>query len=181
MLGCGGVGKEHKTCPFAQGETQSWTVASVSGTFDSASTAGFWKNFTYIKDAKIPMTGPVLCAPEPKGSDQWHVSFFVPHTLHPSPETIPAPREKSVAIASLPATGVVVAVVSFGGKAGYREFKEAEEKLRAACSAAGVPLVDRDDASAPFRCAYAQYDAPFELFSRRNEVWLQVDEEKWTA
>ena len=160
-----------------QGLNEAWTVAIESGGFDAATSDGFQANFEYIEGAnepktKIPMTSPVLARPHNTSDTQWQISFFVPTSLYPTFGSIPSPTG-AVTIESVPTTGVRVATSYFPGFATHADFLATEAALRVALAAANVPVVDANS-GAPFARVYAQYDSPFTLFNRHNEVWLQL-------
>ncbi len=136
--------------------------------FSDGEQQGFQANFNFISgqnsaNRKIPMTAPVIL--RRNGTAGWLNSFFVPASLFPANTKVPtSPQVKIVAMESLK-----VVTAEFGGFATYDQFQDVESKLRTALQEAG--LTEVTDA---FHVMYAQYDSPFALFNRHNEVWIHV-------
>lgn len=155
------------------GAQQAFSNAAITAaSFDEAQGAGFQANFRYIEGAneagiKIPMTGPVLT--RSNDTYHWDISFFVPASLYPTLASIPAPTPSSnVTIVPVPRL-IPFAVAEFGGFATETDFLAAEASLRAALARDGVQTVD--DA---WGVAWAQYDSPYTVFNRHNEVWVHI-------
>jgi SOUL heme-binding protein len=163
---------------YGAGLPQAWSTAAVVGSFSDATQEGFQANFDYIEGAnsasvKIPMTAPVLARPTNTSDVAWRISFFTPTSLYPLPQSIPAPTSSDVTLDIVPANGVLVATTYFPGFATYDDFLNAEISLRGALLHANLTPVDANG-GADFARVYVQYDSPFSLFNRHNEVWLQL-------
>eukprot|EP01138_Halocafeteria_seosinensis_P012448 gb/GECG01012720.1/.p1 GENE.gb/GECG01012720.1/~~gb/GECG01012720.1/.p1 ORF type:complete len:219 (+),score=27.18 gb/GECG01012720.1/:1-657(+) len=147
-----------------------WTVARVqTESFDNAESTGFHKNFNYISgknsmNKEIPMTSPVLA--RTNDSTNWKISFFVPSSLFSDRSEIPTSNEISIESGS----NLKMAATEFGGFANKTDFINYSAQLKDVLRKAGHKLVEGSDWSE----AWAQYDSPFTLFGRHNEVWLQV-------
>eukprot|EP00245_Coleochaete_scutata_P005556 TRINITY_DN19208_c0_g1_i1.p1 TRINITY_DN19208_c0_g1~~TRINITY_DN19208_c0_g1_i1.p1 ORF type:complete len:252 (-),score=53.64 TRINITY_DN19208_c0_g1_i1:833-1588(-) len=160
-------------------ETEPGTLLDVS--FNSASTKGFYRLFNYIQGAneeskKIPMTAPVLTSIIPSAgpfcSSSFTVKFFVPYKV--ARTTIPKPNKDL----QLEVTGWksrCVAVHRFGGFA--QDSNVGEEAAELAASLAGTHwenLTKLERTSGEEVYGVAQYNAPFEFFDRRNEIWVHI-------
>ena len=110
------------------------------------------------------MTAPVAVdiAPGqgPTCGANFTVSFYVPQG--PAP---PAPTSPQVFIMPLPVRDVYVA--SFGGWADQGKVLKKAAALSLALAADGVDADSQQDGF-----TVAQYDSPFRLADRHNEIWL---------
>ena len=131
---------------------------------------GFNRLFAYIgganaAGAKVPMTAPVAVdvAPGagPTCGSNFTVSFFVPQGAAPAP----APTSAEVFFTQLPVRDVYVA--SFGGWANQQKVIAKAAALSQALAEAGVSVDAQDEGF-----TVAQYDSPFRLADRHNEIWL---------
>ena len=131
---------------------------------------GFNRLFAYIgganaAGAKIPMTAPVAVdvAPGagPTCGSNFTVSFFVP----PSGGAAPAPTSPQVFFTPLSVRDVYVA--AFGGWADQAKVVKKAAALSQALADAGVAVDAQQEGF-----TVAQYDSPFRLADRHNEVWL---------
>jgi hypothetical protein len=149
---------------------ENWTQVSIpSSSFSDGERQGFQANFKYISgdnsaNQKIPMTSPVIL--RRNSTSGWLNSFFVPASLFPAGTKVPV----SSTVQVVPMEGLKVVTTEFGGFATYDLFVAAESSLRIALKEAG--LTEVTDA---FHVMYAQYDSPFTLFNRHNEVWIHVE------
>lgn len=139
-----------------------------SSKFSDGEQQGFQANFGFISgqnsaSRKIPMTSPVIL--RANGTTGWLNSFFVPASLFPAGSKVPTSPQVQI----VPMESLKVVTAEFGGFATYELFQATESKLRAALQEAG--LTEVKDA---FHVMYAQYDSPFTLFNRHNEVWIHV-------
>lgn len=155
--------------PWLPQHPQFWTQANIgNSTFRDAETQGFQENFDFISGEnsagrKIPMTAPVLM--RPNGEEGWFNDFFVPASLFNNKDSIPT----SPVVGITPMKNLLVATTGFGGFATEAEFQTTTVALLKAVAEAGYDVVP--DA---FEQVWAQYDSPFTLFNRHNEVWVHV-------
>ena len=138
-------------------------------------------NYIFANDRdgeKIAMTAPVTSAPaeagadaavaspvtsEPAGQGRWRVAFIMPQDW--SMETLPAPRDDSVALREVPARRV--AVIRFNGLMGEDRIEDKLAELQAFLREHG-----HEPASAP---TYAAYNPPWIPGPfRRNEIWIEI-------
>ena len=114
---------------------------------------------------KIPMTAPVA---QRKDGDRWTVSFTMPEGE--SLASLPTPDDPRVQLRMR--SPETVAVVRFSG----RWTSDRMEQRAAALREWVVSRRLRTSGAAEVN----RYDPPFmPWFMRRNEVWLNVDEESW--
>ena len=111
------------------------------------------------------MTAPVAVdvAPGagPTCGSNFSVSFFVPQSATPAP----APTSAEVFFTHLPVRDVYVA--SCGGWANQQKVIAKAAALSQALTEAGVSVDAQDEGF-----TVAQYDSPFRLADRHNEIWL---------
>lgn len=155
----------------------------VSGSVDSASTAGFRLIADYIfgnnttrtgANEKISMTAPVSIEPESEkismtapvsmrqADGQWLVHFVMPSQYNL--ETLPKPNNPEVTIREVPETNY--AVVRFAGFA--------DEKKTAKKTADLLAWLDRKGIIPNGEPELARYNPPWTLpFLRRNEILVE--------
>lgn len=159
---------------YAGANLEFFTVAQAqSADFSTAEQEGFQTNFAYIsggnsQSAKIPMTAPVFM----RTTDffNWKIGFYVPASIYPNETSIPT--SPSIAIEQFgeaPPTGLVMAVYEFPGYASLSDFQTGEATLKASLAQANITVVADD-----WAVVYAQYDSPFSIFNRHNEVLIHV-------
>ena len=73
-------------------------------------------------------------------------------------------------IDGFPTSGILLAVIEFGGFASEKDFTTSAATLRAALQKDRRNIVE----GGPFSEAWAGYNAPNVVFNRHNEVWIQV-------
>ena len=164
-------------------EAAQWVSTAFHGNavteFGVASQEGFMRLFDYISGrgnvnhTNVPMTAPVLNTVKPgaePNDGKFKVSFFVPYYLQPynngGRTTAPAPTHPDVFLDSQPAR--VVAVRSYGGfdRSWASDVMPRFEQLALAMDAFGLSFGERVE-------YVAQYDSPFHIFNRHNEVWFE--------
>lgn len=149
---------------------------TVDGDFDASGSAAFRILARYIfggnqSKESMAMTIPVTRerldatgrAATETGAGRWSWTFVMPskHTLG----TLPRPVDARIVLREVPPS--LVAVIRFSGRSSTANFREHEEKLRAAMAKAGLTP------SGPLR--FAVYDAPFKpWFMRRNEILAPI-------
>ncbi|KAK9714302.1 hypothetical protein RND81_06G085000 [Saponaria officinalis] len=141
--------------------------------FHQATKFGFHRLFQYIQGAnlnfsRIPMTKPVLTSivpgSGPLNSSAYSVRFYLPLKFQDDPP-VPLPE---IHLKPVRWAGHCVAVSKFSGFARDRNVVKEAEKLVA--SLARSSWVNSTSAY-----SVAQYDSPFKLIGRVNEVWVDVD------
>ena len=145
-----------------------WVGTTSTGTSYSVEVGKtFRKLFAYIEGAnregtKVPMAVPVASKIVPLGTGQSNFTtlFFVPFDYQAS---TPIPTDPTVAIVELPA--ITAYVKSFGGFMHDEQVKENIEKLRLGLDKDGLTYIT------DFYFV-ADYDSPYRLIDRHNEVWL---------
>jgi DNA gyrase inhibitor GyrI len=153
----------------------------VSGDFEDAGNSAFRRLFKYIdgnnvtqeeiamtapvsqeRSEKIAMTSPVGQQPAPGG---WAVSFMMPASY--TIETIPEPKDDSVAIREMPAYRA--AAIRYSGFWSEKNYQEHLAELNAWLDANGYQRAGEP--------VWARYDAPFKpWFLRRNEILIPVED-----
>ena len=151
----------------------------VSGEFEDAGDSAFRRLFRYIdgnnvsqeeiamtapvsqgRSEKIAMTSPVGQQSAPGG---WAVSFMMPASY--TMETIPEPKDDSVAIRQIPAYRA--AAIRYSGFWSEKNYQEHLAELNA--------WLDARDYRRSGEPVWARYDAPFKpWFMRRNEILIAV-------
>ena len=153
----------------------------VSGEFEDAGDSAFRRLFRYIdgnnvsqeeiamtapvsqgRSEKIAMTSPVGQQSAPGG---WAVSFMMPASY--TMETIPEPKDDSVAIREIPAYRA--AAIRYSGFWSEKNYQEHLAELNA--------WLDARDYRRAGEPVWARYDAPFKpWFMRRNEILIPVED-----
>jgi hypothetical protein len=151
-----------------------WATVNVTGVdYAVAQNEAFDVLFKYISGAnvnkqKIEMTAPVrdqvFPGAGPFCASSFLISFFVPFSLQANP--VP-PTDPRVVIETTPET--TYAVYTFGGFAkNYTStIVPNAVKLVDAVQAKGINVT-----TTPI--IVSQYDSPFTIINRHNEIWLQV-------
>ena len=118
------------------------------------------------RNEKIGMTIPVTTHSAPSG--EWTVSFMMPDRYNV--DTLPNPNTEGIEVTTR--EPVHMASIRFSGRisgtAGDRNFRRAEEKLRAALESADIIPTGG--------AVYAVYNGPYTPpFFRRNEVLIPIE------
>lgn len=152
-----------------------WVSTNVTGiNYTEAGQEGFNRLFQYIQGAneqqvKIPMSSPVLTeiAPGagPNCESGFIVSFFMDFEFQKSP---PVPTASDVYIRYTPEMQIITQ--TFGGFADKFDSKVIEN-LQDAFKWASDNNYDVSQTT----YTIAQYDSPFTILNRHNEVWLYVE------
>lgn len=155
-----------------------WMSAPVQDpSFGKATRNGFHRLFQYIQGAnlnwsRIAMTAPVLTSIVPGAgplhSSSYLVQFYLPLKFQASPP-LPLPELK---LKPCGWEAHCVAVRKFSGFA--RDDKVIKEAEKLATSLSKFPLAN-STSEGGYAYAIAQYDSPFRLIGRVNEVWVDVD------
>ena len=140
------------------------TVKLSSGDYDNASGKGFSILAGYIigeneKNESIAMTSPVAMSLE----DSMTMMFMVPKQY--SVETLPKPNRSDINFEQIPAK--TVASISFGGWSDNQKIEKYRNELVSKLDAEGIAYTDK--------FYFLGYNAPFEVFNRRNEVIVELE------
>lgn len=132
--------------------------------YKAASSRGFSILAGYIfggndTNEKIAMTSPVAMSLE----DSMTVMFMVPKDL--KKENLPKPNETQIVFREEPAK--TVAAISFKGWADSEKIEAYKNKLIAALDAEGIAYANR--------FYFLGYNPPYELFNRKNEVIVELE------
>ncbi len=113
------------------------------------------------KKEKIAMTSPVAMSLE----DSMTMMFMVPKKF--DKESLPKPNESQIKFREEPAK--TVAAITFGGWANEAEILKYKQKLIAALDNNGIKYTNR--------FYFLGYNPPFEVFNRKNEVIVELENE----
>lgn len=106
----------------------------------------------------IAMTSPVSMSLE----DSMTMMFMVPKSI--KKEALPAPNQSGITFTVEPAKKM--AVVTFGGWANAAKIERYKTTLTKALDQAGIPYTNR--------FYFFGYNAPYEVFNRKNEVVVEL-------
>ncbi|XP_021762881.1 heme-binding protein 2-like [Chenopodium quinoa] len=156
-----------------------WMSAPVNHlSFHQATKLGFHRLFQYIQGAnlnfsRIPMTKPVLTSIVPGAgplhSSSYVVRFYLPVKFQATPP-LPLP-ELNLKPVSWPSH--CVAVRKFSGFAGDSNVVTEAEKLATILGRSQWANLTSSDNKIAY--SIAQYNSPFRIFNRVNEVWVNVE------
>ena len=132
-------------------------------TYKKSANTGFRRIAGYIfggnqQKKEIAMTAPVFM----EMGDSTKMSFVMPSQY--SLNDLPTPNAKEVNIVKI--APKKYAVLRFSGFASDKKIKKQSEKL--------LDLLKQNNIETQGNIAYMGYNAPWELFGRRNEVAVQV-------
>ncbi|KAG9449816.1 hypothetical protein H6P81_009781 [Aristolochia fimbriata] len=156
-----------------------WMSAPVRGiSFEKATGEGFHRLFQYIQGAnlnfsRIAMTAPVLTSIVPDAgplhSSAYLIRFYLPLKFQATPP-LPLPE---LHLHSNNWASHCIAIRKFSGFAKDSNIVEEAEKL--AVSLSRSPWANATASGG--KCAYsiAQYNSPFRIIGRVNEVWVNID------
>ena len=158
-----------------------WSSTDILSTnINDAGDEGFSILFDYISGANsesmtIDMTTPVLIKVQPgqgpNCNSTFTVSFYVPYKYQTA-EGPPAPTDKRVYIQEIP--DLYVGVSEFDGYAVQKLVLEKSVELSKEISASNDISCDVSTDN----YYLAQYDPPFRITNRHNEVWLPIVDNK---
>ena len=131
--------------------------------YKNSSSKGFSILAGYIfgnneRNEKISMTSPVTMSLE----DSMTMMFMVPKEL--KKEMLPKPDQSLIEFKQEPAK--TVAVINFNGWANDKKIEKFKQKLKSALDAEGITYSDR--------FYFLGYNAPYEIFNRKNEVIVEL-------
>ena len=158
------VNKEYDQFEVRRYEATLFSSVKLSGTtYKENSSEGFSVLAGYIfgnneRSEKIAMTSPVAMTLE----DSSTMLFMVPNKFNK--ETLPQPNESKIKFHNEPAK--TVAAIQFKGWASDKKIENYKQKLIAALDNEGISHTDR--------FYFFGYNAPYEVFNRKNEVIVEL-------
>ena len=158
------INKKFNTFEIRSYEETLFTSVKLSTTgYKNSSSKGFSILAGYIfggneRNEKISMTSPVAMTLE----DSMTMMFMVPKDL--KKEMLPKPNQSLIEFKEEPAK--TVAAISFSGWANDKKIEKYKQKLKSALDAEGIAYTDR--------FYFLGYNAPYEVFNRKNEVIVEL-------
>jgi hypothetical protein len=158
------VNKEYDQFEVRRYESTLFSSVKLSGTtYKEASSEGFSVLAGYIfgnneRSEKIAMTSPVAMTLE----DSMTMLFMVPKEFNI--ETLPEPNQSQIKFQNEPAK--TVAALQFKGWANDNKIEKYKQKLIAA--------LDKEGISHTNKFYFLGYNAPYEVFNRKNEVIVEL-------
>ena len=139
------------------------SVTLTSKGYKNTSSQGFSILAGYIfgkndRKEKISMTSPVSMSLD----DSTTMMFMIPKKLNK--ETLPKPEQSGIEFKEEPAK--LLAAISFGGWANDVKIEKYKQELKAALDAQGITYSNK--------FYFFGYNAPFEVFNRKNEVLVEL-------
>lgn len=139
------------------------SVTLTSKGYKNTSSQGFSILAGYIfgkndRKEKISMTSPVSMSLD----DSTTMMFMVPKKLNK--ETLPKPEQSGIEFKEEPAK--LLAAISFGGWTDDAKIEKYKQELKAALDAQGITYSNK--------FYFFGYNAPFEVFNRKNEVLVEL-------
>ncbi|SHG38868.1 SOUL heme-binding protein [Flavobacterium segetis] len=159
--------KKYKDFEIRSYEATLFTAVNMSGNkYKESSRKGFSVLAGYIfggnkKNEKIAMTSPVAMSL----GDSTTMMFMVPKKFNK--ETLPQPNESQIKFTEEPAK--TVAAIGFGGWADDEKIEKYKQELITALQKEGIKYTNR--------FYYLGYNAPFEVFNRKNEIIVELDDD----
>jgi len=161
------VNKKYDGFEIRDYEASLFTSVQLSGNaYKDASSKGFSILAGYIfggneKNEKIAMTSPVAMSLQ----DSMTMMFMVPKKFNK--ETLPQPNQSQIEFREEPAK--TVAAISFGGWANDEKIEKYKQQLKSALDKEGIAYTNR--------FYFLGYNAPYEVFNRKNEVIVELESE----
>ena len=161
------VNKKYDTFEIRSYEATLFTTVQLSGNkYKDTSSKGFSILAGYIfggneKNEKIAMTSPVAMSLE----DSMTMMFMVPKKFNK--ETLPQPNQSTIKFREEPAK--TVSAITFGGWANDKKIEKYKQKLISALDAEGIIYTNR--------FYFLGYNAPYEVFNRKNEIIVELEGE----
>jgi hypothetical protein len=161
------VDKKYDTFEIRTYEASLFTSVQLSmKEYKEASSKGFSILAGYIfggneRNEKIAMTSPVTMSLE----DSMTMMFMVPKKFNK--ESLPQPNQSQIEFREEPAR--TVAAITFGGWADDEKIEKYKGQLKAALDAEGIAYTKQ--------FYFLGYNAPYEVFNRKNEVIVELEKE----
>ena len=158
------VNKKYKQFEIRTYETTLFTSVKLSTKgYKNSSSKGFSILAGYIfgnneRSEKIAMTSPVSMSLE----DSTTMMFMVPKKFNK--DMLPKPNQSGIEFKEEPAK--TVAAIGFGGWANDAKIEKYKQQLKVALDAEGIKYSNR--------FYFFGYNAPFEVFNRKNEIIVEL-------
>ena len=158
------VKKKYKRFEIRNYETTLFTSVKLSTKgYKNSSSKGFSILAGYIfgnneRNEKIAMTSPVSMSLE----DSMTMMFVVPKKF--KKDMLPKPNQSGIEFKEEPAK--TMAAIRFGGWANDAKLEKYKQQLKAALDAEGIKYTNR--------FYFFGYNAPFEIFNRKNEILVEL-------
>jgi len=158
------VKKKYERFEIRSYEATLFTAVKLSTKgFKNSSSKGFSMLAGYIfgkneRNEKISMTSPVSMSLE----DSTTMMFMVPKKLNKS--MLPKPNQTGIEFKEEPAK--TLAAIQFSGWANDAKIEKYKQNLKAALNKEGIQYSDK--------FYFFGYNAPFEIFNRKNEVLVEI-------
>jgi hypothetical protein len=158
------VNKKYKRFEIRTYETTLFTSVKLSTKgYKNSSSKGFSILAGYIfgnneRSEKIAMTSPVSMSLE----DSTTMMFMVPKKFNK--DLLPKPNQSGIEFKEEPAK--TVAAIGFGGWANETKIEKYKQQLISALDAEGIKYANR--------FYFFGYNAPFEVFNRKNEIIVEL-------
>jgi hypothetical protein len=156
--------KKYKRFEIRNYETTLFTSVKLSTKgYKNSSSKGFSMLAGYIfgnneRNEKIAMTSPVSMSLE----DSMTMMFVVPKKLNK--DMLPKPNQSGLEFKEEPAK--TMAAIRFSGWANDAKLEKYKQQLKAALDAEGIKYTNR--------FYFFGYNAPFEIFNRKNEILVEL-------
>jgi hypothetical protein len=158
------VNKKYDSFEIRSYEATLFTSVKLSTKgYKNSSSKGFSILAGYIfggneRNEKIAMTSPVSMSIE----DSMTMMFMVPKKLEK--EMLPKPNQSIIEFKEEPAK--TVAAINFSGWANDKKIEKYKQELKSALDAEGILYSDR--------FYFFGYNAPYEVFNRKNEIIVEL-------
>ena len=158
------IKKKYKQFEIRSYESTLFTsVKLTTKGYENSSSKGFSILAGYIfgnneRNEKIAMTSPVSMSLE----DSMTMMFMVPRKFNK--DMLPKPNQSGIEFKEEPAK--TVAAIRFSGWASDTKIEEYKQNLKAALDAEGIKYSNR--------FYFFGYNAPYEVFNRKNEVIVEL-------
>jgi hypothetical protein len=158
------VNKKYKQFEIRNYETTLFTSVKLSTKgYKSSSSKGFSILAGYIfgnneRNEKISMTSPVSMSLE----DSMTMMFMVPNKFNK--DNLPKPNQSGIEFKEEPAK--TMAAIRFSGWANDAKIEKYKQQLISALDAEGIKYANR--------FYFFGYNAPYELFNRKNEILVEL-------
>ncbi|XP_009624772.1 uncharacterized protein LOC142180284 [Nicotiana tabacum] len=155
-----------------------WMTAPVNEiSFEKATRDGFHRLFQFIQGAnlnfsRIYMTKPVLTSIVPGAGPLHSSAYFVKLYLPVKFQTDPPLPLPELNLQPDPWTSHCIAVRKFSGFA--RDGNIVKEAQKLALSLSRSPWANSTASTSEYAYSIAQYNSPFRIIGRVNEVWVDV-------